>query len=402
MSKAQSKKELDEVVNIIANTNEQERNIINEYVHKIVSAAILFSHLGVKFTFASNDNLDKKVNYMLVQCSDDIKALIEKAASTALLQIKDISDEDIQSALDYVNRENNGSTITDRLDEYASNMKYMLEAYIAAGMAENASANEIANQYIMWMNNPYSSPMMRNAAKHRFDFVAPLILSLGYTLGSGRYISPVANTKRITTYSIAEGYNYAKLEIFRRDSRIIGYRTFRNSSFPCEVCDELTKTIHPLTDLVLPAHPACICGMYEVYANSERTPESPLPEDVKIRRKMIREQAKHLTAQTFYNTEFPKPIKISNKGIKEWLNQPHEQYAEKNESLLQIDSIIKNAKYLGYGIDVHDNTITAHLFETTINNVKSWIIIREIYSAGCLIHSISDNKDIVNKITAKK
>lgn len=335
MSKAQSKKELDEVVNIIANTNEQERNIINEYVHKIVSAAILFSHLGVKFTFASNDNLDKKVNYMLVQCSDDIKALIEKAASTALLQIKDISDEDIQSALDYVNRENNGSTITDRLDEYASNMKYMLEAYIAAGMAENASANEIANQYIMWMNNPYSSPMMRNAAKHRFDFVAPLILSLGYTLGSGRYISPVANTKRITTYSIAEGYNYAKLEIFRRDSRIIGYRTFRNSSFPCEVCDELTKTIHPLTDLVLPAHPACICGMYEVYANSERTPESPLPEDVKIRRKMIREQAKHLTAQTFYNTEFPKPIKISNKGIKEWLNQPNKYIIEKmNLSLI--------------------------------------------------------------------
>lgn len=398
MSKAQSKKELDEVVNIIANTNEQERNIINEYVHKIVSAAILFSHLGVKFTFASNDNLDKKVNYMLVQCSDDIKALIEKAASTALLQIKDISDEDIQSALDYVNRENNGSTITDRLDEYASNMKYMLEAYIAAGMAENASANEIANQYIMWMNNPYSSPMMRDAAKHRFDFVAPLILSLGYTLGSGRYISPVANTKRITTYSIAEGYNYAKLEIFRRDSRIIGYRTFRNSSFPCEVCDELTKTIHPLIDLVLPAHPACICGMYEVYANSERTPESPLPGDVKIRRKEIREQAKHLTTQTFFNSEFPKPIKISNKGIKEWLNQPNKYIIEKNELLLNIKNVIKESKYIGLGEDKHNDNIIVHIFETQLRDSKQWIIVRDLSFSGAWIYSITDQPTILKYI----
>lgn len=398
MSKAQSKKELDEVVNIIANTNEQERNIINEYVHKIVSAAILFSHLGVKFTFASNDNLDKKVNYMLVQCSDDIKALIEKAASTALLQIKDISDEDIQSALDYVNRENNGSTITDRLDEYASNMKYMIEAYIAAGMAENASANEIANQYIMWLNNPYSSPMMRDAAKHRFDFVAPLILSLGYTLGSGRYISPVANTKRITTYSIAEGYNYAKLEIFRRDSRIIGYRTFRNSSFPCEVCDELTKTIHPLTDLVLPAHPACICGMYEVYANSERTPESPLPEDVKIRRKEIREQAKHLTTQTFFNSEFPKPIKISNKGIKEWLNQPNKYIIEKNELLLNIKNVIKESKYIGLGEDKHNDNIIVHIFETQLRDSKQWIIVRDLSFSGAWIYSITDQPTILKYI----
>lgn len=398
MSKAQSKKELDEVVNIIANTNEQGRNIINEYVHKIVSAAILFSHLEVKFTFASNDNLDKKVNYMLVQCSDDIKALIEKAASTALLQIKDISDEDIQSALDYVNRENNGSTITDRLDEYASNMKYMIEAYIAAGMAENASANEIANQYIMWMNNPYSSPMMRDAAKHRFDFVAPLILSLGYTLGSGRYISPVANTKRITTYSIAEGYNYAKLEIFRRDSRIIGYRTFRNSSFPCEVCDELTKTIHPLTDLVLPAHPACICGMYEVYANSERTPESPLPEDVKIRRKEIREQAKHLKTQTFFNSEFPKPIKISNKGIKEWLNQPNKYIIEKNELLLNIKNVIKESKYIGLGEDKHNDNIIVHIFETQLRDSKQWIIVRDLSFSGAWIYSITDQPTILKYI----
>lgn len=393
MSKAQSKKELDEVVNIIANTNEQEREIINEYVRKIVFEAISFSHLGAKFTFASNDNLDKKVNNMLVQCSDDIKALIETATSTALSQIKDISDEDIQSALDYVNRENNGSTITDRLDEYASNMKYMLEAYIAAGMAEKANANEIANQYIMWMNNPYSSPMMREAAKHRFDFAAPLILSLGYTLGSGRYISPIANTKRITTYSIAEGYDYAKLEMFRLDNRIIGYRTFRNSSFPCDVCDELTKTIHPLTDLVLPAHPACICGMYEVYANSEHTPQTPLPEDIKIQRKEIREQAKSLTAQTFYNAEFSKPIKISNKGIKEWLNQPHEQYAEKNKSLLNIKQLLNNAKYIGNTIDKKNraDVVCSHIFEVQIKNTNSYIIVHQMTWGDNLIYSISDN-----------
>lgn len=43
-----------------------------------------------------------------------------------------------------------------------------------------------------------------------------------------------------------------------------GYVGFRNSTWPCELCDSLCGTVRPLTDMVFPAHVHCVCGIYEV------------------------------------------------------------------------------------------------------------------------------------------
>ena len=42
------------------------------------------------------------------------------------------------------------------------------------------------------------------------------------------------------------------------------YRTFRRSSWDCPQCDAVAAVIHPVTEQVLPVHPYCVCGMYEI------------------------------------------------------------------------------------------------------------------------------------------
>lgn len=118
-------------------------------------------------------------------------------------------------------------------------------------------------------------------------------------------------------------------------------------------------------------------------------------EELKLRRKDIQKEAAALKPEAFQNPGFNKEIHITGKGIKEWLNQPHKYHAEKNEMLLHIKKVIREAEYLGHGTDKHDAEIVAHLFETVVGKEKSWIIVREYSNGEVNLHSISDNNNIL-------
>ena len=143
-----------------------------------------------------------------------------------------------------------------------------------------------------------------------------------------------------------------------------------------------------------------------VKALQETAPEQDTDTGVDLvrlrqRRKEIKQEAKTLLTQQFSNTNFNKQITISKTGIKEWLNQPHKFVETKNEMLLDIADIMQHSKYLGSGVDRHNDSVIAHIFEVTIENENSWIIVREYYNGECHIHSISDNANILKYIQKK-
>lgn len=143
-----------------------------------------------------------------------------------------------------------------------------------------------------------------------------------------------------------------------------------------------------------------------VKALQETAPEQDTDTGVDLvrlrqRRKEIKQEAKTLLTQQFSNTNFNKQITISKTGIKEWLNQPHKFVETKNEMLLDIADIMQHSKYLGSGVDKHNDSVIAHIFEVTIENENSWIIVREYYNGECHIHSISDNANILTYIQKK-
>ena len=54
------------------------------------------------------------------------------------------------------------------------------------------------------------------------------------------------------------------------------------------------------------------------------------------------------------NNQSNLPINISTRGIKEYLNQPFDEYYVKNELIRQIPNILENAKYLKHSKTVLD------------------------------------------------
>lgn len=133
--------------------------------------------------------------------------------------------------------------------------------------------------------------------------------------------------------------------------------------------------------------------------NGKRELKEPLPDYVKERRKEIRRLAKKLLlAQQFTLPTLETTATISNRGIKEWLNQPFADTEAKNEALLDLQSLLENSVYRGSGTDKHFQEVTVHLFETTIAGRKCWIVVRQNHTGEYLVYSVSDNETIVKAI----
>jgi len=83
-------------------------------------------------------------------------------------------------------------------------------------------------------------------------------------------------------------------------------------------------------------------------------------------------------------------------GIKEFLNQPHEFYYEKNELIKDILNVIISSDYLGF---VNFKERKSHIFEISILGKCSWLIANEYKGRGIIFYSISDNSKVLIGIT---
>ena len=118
------------------------------------------------------------------------------------------------------------------------------------------------------------------------------------------------------------------------------------------------------------------------------------------RRKEIKELAKTLLiGQVLSHPYFPHDIYINMSGIKEWLNQPHKHYAEKNEALLNLAKLMQESEYLDSVPDPkkRDYIVASHLFRVMIADSDSWIIVNETIWNEFLVHSVSDNIPYTNE-----
>lgn len=128
----------------------------------------------------------------------------------------------------------------------------------------------------------------------------------------------------------------------------------------------------------------------------ERTQE--IKKQNKERAKELKKEAAFLVDTKFTNPDFVQDVRISQKRIKEWLNQPHEHYREKNEALLNLENLFNSATYKGSTIDDKDrkDVVRSHIFEIKIKGDISSIIVHEMTWGEYWIHSISD-KQIIKK-----
>lgn len=303
-----------------------------------------------------------------------------------------------------------GKTISSRVWDITDGAMDNLEYYLSSGLSSGRPAALISQDIRQLLNEPNRRFRRVRDANGKLVLSQPM---KDYHPGQGVYRSSYKNALRLAATETNKAFRTADYERWQKMDFVTGYEVERSPSNhgPCPVCDAKAGQ-YSKNFKFTGWHPFCICIATPVMMDHEEFAEWLLgdgkPKDSikvasdKARFKEIKEKASSLKQTVIRNKDFRKDIQITGRGIKEWLNQPHKYYEKKNEMLLDIASVIKEAEYLGEGPDKHDPTIKAHLFETEINNEKSWIIVRESFDGVVRLHSISDSDNILKYIKKKK
>lgn len=93
-------------------------------------------------------------------------------------------------------------------------------------------------------------------------------------------------------------------------------------------------------------------------------------------------------------------VLVSRNGIGEFLDQPHKHYAEKNELLLIIADVFRNAKYITSHAPFKKNrrtmnVVREHFLEIVIEGDKSWIIVKEYRDGQKILYGISESEKVL-------
>lgn len=379
---------------LLADTEKALRKLVEDGTLDIAVLCERGRRYGREFSYPRIQGLDGEVNRALVALSDRCMEKTSEMMRDAVRQAG-LGEADEDSVLEWVRSSRWGEGEQERSDSYCSHLKYILEGWLAIGFARKWSSAYIASRAASDAD-PYTTPEWRAAFREN-GWAPDIISSGGYRWGKGVPVSPAKGIALGAGAMVMSAYSHSELVGYGR-SGATGYRVRRGSNYPCALCDSLCGITWPISVEVLPAHPHCVCYAEPVYDRPAGSQKGSGQEAaVRERAKEIREMASSFAGTTIKHPATGMEMTLSRKGIKEWLNQPHVHYGEKNEMLLRIDDVLRDATYLGYGPDKHNPLAKAHLFETSVAGDKSWIVVIEDKS-GRRIHSISDSSGILKAL----
>ena len=251
---------MDRVIREMAKAQEDVERQLRIYIPEIIRECAALAYLGKYFTFDYTSELDDTINARLIALSDAIMEDIEARARKAIEYAEAEEDED--AILFYIRRPIEEQDIIQRLDKHCSTLRFFLEGWIAIGMVNKINEYDLSDIILSYIDNPLASPLWQEA--FNAGYLSTSIRG-SYSFGKGNQRNVLSALSEIERYAINEAFQYGKILGYGKKGAI-GYRTHRNSSFDCPYCDELTTHIWPLDEIVLPAHPRCVCYSTPVFA----------------------------------------------------------------------------------------------------------------------------------------
>ncbi len=88
------------------------------------------------------------------------------------------------------------------------------------------------------------------------DSVPAVAIGNSFKVGSSTWM--LLNTTSMFAYNDALAMKWT-------NRGAVGYYVFRGSDYDCPACDEQCGFLHPMTEMVVPIHPRCLCFCVEAY-----------------------------------------------------------------------------------------------------------------------------------------
>lgn len=229
---------------------------VEDAIKEILRLAEPYKDTAGTFTFAAEPELDTKVNSVLIALSDDCRNRAESASRAALDNLRaDIDEDEIIEE-----QEDEGNGLLWAFDMHCSNLKRLLEAWIAIWFANDLARMDAYSQIMSYMNAPGASRMWRDSVRARLVDPNEVKFGRGYQRN-------IPNALTITLQTFIYGVFMIGAIQAAEQRGALYYRTVRGSSYDCPFCDEECEVIRPITEPFTGYHPRCMC--YPVFLKSE-------------------------------------------------------------------------------------------------------------------------------------
>lgn len=230
------------------------RERVTKTIIAVLTLAETYRNGDAPFSFDAYPELDAEVNRMLIALSDGMLEEAEKRARN-VLDLLELGEDEESVIREEEDRENG---LLWAIDLHSSNLKRLLEAWIAIMFARSLSPTQTLTQMLVYMDAPEASALWRDAVRKRVVDPNEVRFGKGYQRRIADAFTVLLQTFVYTVF-------VAGTLLKGRREGAIGYRTYRQSGYDCPLCDSLTERIWPLDTMVIPAHPRCVCGIELVY-----------------------------------------------------------------------------------------------------------------------------------------
>lgn len=212
---------------------------------RIVEICYSYNVSPQSFYFNANTKMQMDIDAVIQWLYDVILDYFETLAVT---QDSDHKDE----VLAYILAKFHGQTFEQRLNSYVGKYRNELEILIGAGLIVGLTKTALTQSISTNLLNPWGNEIVKEA-----QVSAP---SYGKGVPTAMY-SAISN---LTRNGIGRGYMYDR-HLSATENEAVGFMTFRNSTYPCDICDDYAIDFHPMGDTIPPLHLHCVCGT--VYFN---------------------------------------------------------------------------------------------------------------------------------------
>ena len=324
--------------------------------------ALCWDYRSPDFSFSNHLTLLRQVNKILSEMSDGILSDSEKRAVKALAEAE-LQDYE-NDAIEYAEGEINGEGTLFRLDRQADHLRDLIAGWLAVAAFVGLSKSKMIQNFWTFLGNVSASKDWRESGRKVPSW------------GRGFPIDILTGMTVIGQDLINRASQFARIKSFRARGAI-GYRTIRQSSYDCPLCDEMCEKVWTFADEIpLPYHPRCVCKAVPVYESDTR---KPLPKDAldKSRNEAVTYGKENLIGKTMIMEGIDRPVTFTVTGIKEAANQPHRHFIEKNDAIKNILTIGPLSSLIKESIDDKRRNYLFRYYRTTIAGDDSFIIIRE-------------------------
>lgn len=248
---------LDELVRMMAKCRNDVETELRKKIDVILTLCEPYRSYGYAFTFDKSGDLDRDVNRILVILSD---ALLEDFSDRA----KGMAHEDDGKAVAYAIGDRNGMTAQQRLDRHCSRLRYILEGWIAISFVNGWDKQQTKNRIMRYVGNPFGMPDWADALTDT-RYEATILAEGDLNRKPGLLNSIIASMSLVGEGIVNDAYCYDAINEMAK-AGVERYGVRRASDFPCNACDEVCMHTYPITQIVVPVHPRCVCQTFPVYS----------------------------------------------------------------------------------------------------------------------------------------